>query len=118
MNDMHTPFAGGLTLDEINKIVNSGKTKNQYGPQLAIFLNDSDQAGINVRETWPDKYNEKDVTALYQGFVNASKKANVEDLVRVIRRDEDVFLIHKQRAALLQATITTQNGNSTDDNDD
>lgn len=89
----------GLNSDFISELMSSGRARNQYGPPTLEFLN-SDEPGINPREVWPHLFASHKAPTLYQGFVTAVKKANLEDIILVKKKGEDVFLLHKERVTL------------------
>lgn len=87
----------GLSQDFINDLLADSRTRNQYAPKLVEFL-ESDEMGINPVEIWPGEFKNKKPATLYQGFVNALNKADesVQDKVRVLKREDSVFLLNKQ----------------------
>lgn len=93
-----TTLKGGLDLDFINKLMVSGNKRNQYGPKVVDFDN-SDEGGVNVVSAWPE-FAEKSPETLYQGFMNAVKKAKLEEVIFVRKHDGNVFLLHQGRVTL------------------
>jgi hypothetical protein len=91
----------GLTPEQIKELL--GKTRNRGGyiAPLDSFM-ESDEAVINVVDNFP-MFSEKVASTLYQGFLNAVKKAKLEDTVRVIKSGDDVFLAHNERLAQIEA---------------
>lgn len=87
----------GLDPKMIAELMGNTRSRNVYGPKLLDFLN-SDEAAINPAETWPIDFGTKKATALYQGFLNAAKTAEVTDVVLVKQYDGGVYLLHKERA--------------------
>ena len=71
-------------------------------------------ARINVRETWAAEFANKKVTALYQGFLNAAKNAELADTILVKQYDGQVYLLHKERA-LVNVTDNITDDTSADD---
>jgi len=107
----------GLDPKMIDQLMSNTRSRNTYGPKLLEF-HESDEAGINVREVWVEFKNKK-VTALYQGFMNAVKNAEMEDDILVKQYDGQVYLLHKQRAIVaLSPADETAEDESDDSNDD
>jgi hypothetical protein len=104
----------GLSADFIAELASKSRSKNVYGPKLLSWINDSDEAGIDVQEVWPIEFGGKKPTALYQGFLNAVKAAELDDTVQVKNFDGKVYLLHKERVAL----ITGVDSDATDAEDD
>jgi hypothetical protein len=92
----------GLSSDFINELMAGAKTR-AYGPKLLEFM-ESDEAGCNPRDNWPLEFGDKTATALMQSFKNAAKKAGIEEQLTFIKRENDVFIIHNERAAVATAT--------------
>lgn len=90
----------GLTNELITTLMGNTRSKNVYGPKLMSFISDSDEAAINPAEVWPIEFGQKKVTALYQGFLNAAKAAELTDTILVKQYDGAVYLLHKERVAL------------------
>lgn len=103
----------GLSPDFIMELQKNSKTKNQYGPLVLEFAN-SDEAAVNPREVWPE-LSEKKSAALYQGFNNALKKADLTDAILVKQTGDDVFLLHNERVRAIMAGDNADE--STDDAD-
>jgi hypothetical protein len=89
------------------------RARNAYAPKLEEWYA-SDEAAINPAEYWAD-FQDKNATTLYQGFMTAAKKAGIQDLILVIKREDSVFLIHKERAGIV-LNSETQETSSPDDN--
>lgn len=102
-------LAGGLPPELINTLLAKSKTRNQYGPKLVEF-DASDEAAVNVVDAWPE-FAEKNTATLYQGFKNALDKTDLNDMVQVRKYEDNVFLLHKERVAVLR-------GESVEDTDD
>jgi hypothetical protein len=94
----------GLSTDLIADLMASGRTRNAYGPKLNDFI-ESDEAAINPADVWPIEFGKKEASTLYQGFLGAAKKANLQDTILVKQSEGKVFLLHKERvtAALVAA---------------
>lgn len=105
----------GLSKDFLTELASKSRSKNVYGPKLLTWINDSDEAGIDVQEVWPMEFAAKKPTALYQGFLNAVKSADLEGLVQVKNFDGKVYLLHKERVALI--TGESEIEDTTDEND-
>jgi hypothetical protein len=100
----------GLTPEEIAGLMAKKRTKGLYEEKLVFLYNDTDEAGVDVAETWPVEFGAKTATTLYQGFSNAAKKLDMEDSVDIVNRDGHVFILVKSRVALVLADMDT-NGN-------
>jgi hypothetical protein len=87
----------GLDPAMITELMGNTRSRNTYGPKLLDFIN-SDEAAINPAENWPIDFGNKKATALYQGFLNAAKTAELTDVVLVKQYDGGVYLLHKERA--------------------
>lgn len=98
---------GGLTQEQIAELLAKKRTKGVYEAKLTELYSDSDEAGIDVAETWPELAG-KNATTLYQGFNNAAKKLELEDAVDIVNRDGHVFILVKTRVAVVMA----MNGNA------
>lgn len=98
-----TPEFKGLSASEIGALLAKSRTRNAYGPKLIEFM-ESDEAGINPAEVWPE-FAGKNATTLYQGFMNAAKKADppLTDVLLIKQSDENVYILHKERVALALA---------------
>ena len=107
----------GLSADFINELASKSRSKNVYGPKLLTWINDSDEAGIDVQEVWPIEFGGKKPTALYQGFLNAVKGAELEDTVQVKNFDGKVYLLHKERVALITGNSSDADTDNSDDDD-
>jgi hypothetical protein len=103
----------GLSPELILDLMSKGRTRNTYGPKLVEFC-ESDEAAINPAEVWPIEFGKKEATTLYQGFLTASKKANLTDTIMVKQSDGHVFILHKERVniKLAEQLEATQNGAS------
>lgn len=89
-----------LTNDEVLALLAKGRVKGQYEDSLKEF-EDSDDIAVNPKEAWPMLYKTKELSALYQGFINAKKKMNGHgEHIRVMKRDEEVFLINMDKVSL------------------
>lgn len=89
----------GLDPKMIAELMGNSRSRNVYGPKLMTFI-ESDEAAINPAEVWPVDFGQKKATALYQGFLNAAKSAELTDTVLVKQYDGGVYLLHKERAAV------------------
>ena len=98
----------GLTPEQIKGLMAKKRTKGIYDERL-MEVYESDEAGVDVAETWPVDFSEKSATTLYQGFSNAAKRLEMEDAVDIVNRDGHVFILVKTRVALVLAD-TTANG--------
>jgi hypothetical protein len=93
-----TPLQG-LDADFITKLMQGSRSKNVYGPKLAIFM-ESDEAAINPAEVWPLEFGgEKKASTLYQGFLTAAKAAKIQDQILIKQSDDSCFILHKERVA-------------------
>ena len=81
------------------------------------FIN-SDEAGINPAEAWPMEFGKKQASTLYQGFLTAAKKADVANDIRILQNDGNVFLLHKERAAVLAGVATTDDDETNEENEE
>jgi hypothetical protein len=93
----------GLSNEKITELMGAGRARNAYGPKLVTFM-ESDEAAINPVEVWPIEFQAKQASTLYQGFLTAVKKANLEDQVLVKQNDGNVYLLHKERVAVALGT--------------
>jgi len=114
----------GLSPEQIQGLLAKKRVKGLYEEKLTFLYSDSDEAGVDVAETWPELAG-KPATTLYQGFSNAAKKLNLEDAVDVINRDGHVFILVTTRATLVVQELAQQdntaastNGNHAATNDD
>lgn len=102
-------MAGGLTPEQIQALMSGTKTKGQYVLRLNEFVA-SGEGGIAVAEQWPLDYGptaEKKIDTVKQGFENAknSKNAHADaEHVRVIKNDEQVFLVNLKAAGQVAPT--------------
>lgn len=90
----------GLTAEEIQALLGRSRTKGQYVVRLNEFVG-TGEMGINVRETWVE-FADKQASTLKQGFDNArdnKEAAEGTDQVKVIKQEDDVFLINLAVAA-------------------
>ena len=94
---MDTNAIKGLDPKMIAELMGNSRSRNVYGPKLLTFV-ESDEAAINPAEVWPIDFGSKKTTALYQGFLNAAKNAELTDVVLVKQYDGGVYLLHKERA--------------------
>lgn len=121
---MSAPFKG-LSQSEIDDLLANNRTRNQYGPYLYQFV-DSDEAAVNVVDVWPE-LKVKTISTLYQGFINAAKKADLyyapnstgpresplpDKPIMVKKANDAVFLLHRERIAINRAAA---NGNGADE---
>lgn len=97
----------GLPADLIKDLMGSTRNRNVYGPKLLEFV-ESDEPGINPSESWPLEFGGKNPTTLYQGFIKAAKDAKVSDTVKIIKREDSVFILHMERARVAVETMTTE----------
>jgi hypothetical protein len=96
-----------LDKDMIASLYANRRTKGMYEDKLYFLMNESDEPGVDVAETWPTDFGKKQPTTLYQGFNNAAKKLEVDDQVDVVNRDGHVFILVKSRCELVLATDDT-----------
>lgn len=89
----------GLSADKIAELL-AGRQRGQYEPKLEEFLS-SDEAGIDPRQVWPLEFGKKEASSIYQGFNTARKKLETPDVIRITRQENEVFILHVERAALL-----------------
>jgi hypothetical protein len=113
------PTAGfkGLPTNLIDELLANTRTKNVYGPKLLEFAQ-SDEIGINPAEAWPMEFGKKKATSLYQGFRNAAEKAGIMNTVLIKLYDDNVYILHKERLALMQNGSDTEDVNDTEDTED
>lgn len=90
----------GLPTDVILGLMQNTRTRNAYGPKLLDFMENSDEAGINPVDIWPVEFGGKEAATLYQGFMKAVKDAELSDTIKVIRREDSVFILHLDRVSL------------------
>lgn len=89
-----------LSNDEVLALLSKARVKGQYEESLKELLA-SDDVAVNPQETWPALYARKEVSSIYQGFINAKKKLNGSgESIRVIRREDTVFVINMDKVAL------------------
>jgi len=94
-----------LTREQVRELLAKKRVKGVYEDKLFFLLNDSDEPGVDVVETWPIEFTvitdgkrvPKTANTLYQGFRNASEKLKVEDQVDIINRDGHVYILVKSR---------------------
>jgi hypothetical protein len=96
----------GLSNDEVLELLSKGRTRNMYGPKILEFLA-SDEVAIDVAEVWPVDFSKKVASTLYQGFINAAKKADLTDQIMVKQSDEHVFILNTEKVALLKTAQGT-----------
>jgi hypothetical protein len=102
----------GLTNAQIAELMAKKRTKGVYEDKMTFLYTESDEAGVDVAETWPVEFGGKNATTLYQGFSNAAKKLELEDAVDIVNRDGHVFILVKTRVALVLAVdADNSNGN-------
>jgi len=89
----------GLDNSKIEDLIAGSRTRNQYTPKIDDFLA-SDEKAISVRENWPVEFKTKKGSALYQGFITAVKTSKLQDTVRVLKREEEVFLVNREKFEL------------------
>lgn len=106
VTDTNTLSGKGLPPELITKLMSESRTA-AYGPRLLEFV-ESDEAGINPREAWPVEFKGKTATAIYQSFKGAVKKASLQDMITVIKREDDVFLMHNERVAAIHAEAAAE----------
>lgn len=94
----------GLNAEQIQALYAKRRVKGQYEDLLVQLDTKSDEAGVNVREAWPI-LKDKNTSTLAQGFGNAVKKLNLGDKFDVISQDEQVYVMVKDRVALIDETI-------------
>lgn len=97
----------GLSQDLIANLLANTRTRNAYGPKLVEFL-DSDEAGVNPVEVWPE-FAGKKATTLYQGFRLAAEKASLTEQLLIKLSEETVFILNKEKVAVMLAE-RQQNG--------
>lgn len=90
----------GLSPEMIAELLGKTRVRGAYNAPLDSFI-ESDEAVINVVDNFP-MFSQKEASTLYQGFLNAVKKAQLEDTVRVIKQADQVFLAHNERLAALE----------------
>lgn len=94
-----------LSDDEIFGLLGKGRARNAYLPKIEIFVGESDEPAINVKDTWPVEFGQKEPSTLYQGFLAAIKKAGLEDTILVKRDGEKVYLWHNERIAAWRSKL-------------
>lgn len=113
----HDVAKGVLSMDEITKLVAGGRARNAYGPKLASFY-EGDDAAINPAEFWPVEFGAKEASTLYQGFLGAIKKADLEGKVVVKQSDGKVFLMNMEKInAIMAAQLNGEVEVSSDETD-
>lgn len=98
----------GISADKLSELMGKARTRNTYGPKLLEFM-ESDEAGINPAEVWPMEFGEKLTTTLYQGFMNAAKKSDLKDKIKILQSDDNVFILHNERAAVAREELQAEN---------
>lgn len=98
-----------LTPEQIAGLLAKKRVKGLYEEKLTELYSDSDEAGVDVAETWLE-FVGKNATTLYQGFNNAAKKLGLEDAVDIVNRDGHVFILVKTRVAVVMADLADNNG--------
>jgi len=93
----------GLTIKEIQALRAKKRVKGLYEDKLYSLLNESDEPGVDVAETWPQEFTvvnpetgkreSKAANTLYQGFTNAAEKLQVDDQVDIMNRDGHVYIM-------------------------
>jgi hypothetical protein len=96
----------GISNDLIAELLAKGRTRNQYGPKLLEFC-ESDEAAINPRDVWPIEFGNKNTSTMYQGFRKAMIDGKLEDILQISQLNDEMFILHKERVALVQAQLTT-----------
>lgn len=107
-----------MELDRIMALYAKRRVKGLYDSRLDDLLNESDEPGINVVETWPSDFATKNSNTIKQGFENASKRLKLTDHpnhaflddIDVIASEGQVFVVVKSRLALAQMSAAEQNG--------
>lgn len=97
---------GAIDLTKIKALMGTGRVRGLYDAKLVEFEN-SDDPAINVAETWPIEMGQKPATTIYQGFNNVLNKNDLKDKFEVKQSDGQVYLLHKERVALLMASENT-----------
>jgi hypothetical protein len=105
----------GLSEDQIMELLGKARGRNVYGPKLIEFM-ESDEAAINPKDTWPAEFANKSASALYQSFRQAAEKANVADQLQISQVGGQVFILHKEKVAVVLNSATTENTDSTEEN--
>jgi hypothetical protein len=78
-----------LTEEEIDVLTSSVVERGAYKTFFSEFLSNEEISGVNATGSFPGK---KPGT-LYQGMILARNDLNAKDSVRVIRHEEQVYLI-------------------------
>lgn len=95
----------GLSEDQIKDLLGKARGRNVYGPKLIEFM-ESDEAAINPKDTWPAEFQNKSASALYQSFRQAADKAGVADQLQISQVSGEVFILHKEKVAVVLAGPT------------
>jgi hypothetical protein len=99
----------GLDIADIKALFANSRNRGVYGKCLHTLIEDSDEAAVNVRETWPLEFSETKAGAMYQSFRIAAKNAELidvegkSDVVKILRQKDDVYIIHMERFEALEA---------------
>lgn len=107
----------GLNPADIAILMGKAKQRNAYGPKLLEFAL-SDEAAINPAEVWPIEFGKKEPSTLYQGFMNAVKKAKMQDDILVKQSDGNVFILHKERINIVMAQLADEAAEGDDDDNE
>jgi hypothetical protein len=97
----------GLTTEQIDALYANRRVKGFYEDCL-IELDQSDENGADAMQTWPSLANKAPAT-VYQGFTSALAKfstngsKSIADNTDVIKRENAVFLIRKDRLEVVEA---------------
>lgn len=95
----------GMTEDQIRELLGKSRGRNTYGPKLVEFM-ESDEAAINPKDAWPAELSNKSASALYQSFRQAAEKAGVADQLQISQVGGEVFILHKEKVAVVLAGNT------------
>jgi len=115
----------GLSPEKIRELRAKKKgSKGVYEEKLFFLLNDSDEPGVDVVESWPEAFTQinaetgkrepKLANTLYQGFVKAAEKLEVADQVDIMNREGHVFILVMSRLeeqGILDEATAATNGN-------
>jgi len=113
----------GLSIAEIRALQAKKKgSKGIYEEKLYFLMFLSDEPGVNVAESWPEAFTvvnpetgereSKQANTLYQGFVGAAKKLQVEDKVDIMNREGQVYIMVLSRIE----EADSANGNAEESN--
>lgn len=108
-----------MELDRILALYAKRRVKGLYDSRLDDLINESDEPGVNVVETWPADFTTKVPNTIKQGFENATKRLALADHpnhayfedIDVIASEGQVFVVVKSRLALAQTAAAHTNGN-------